>query len=280
MACPITILVKQVRCPIPSCDAENSKPRPYSSLDQCEALYQNQGVSYFLTPRALTSPFSPKLSAFRQSGQYHLVVLAGMLDRPTHSRWNHSILQFYIYTVSRAHSSLVFRLQGKHLHHYRTESWCQSSHGCTCSTVARQGHLGFRRLVLVSLRCASFLPRRRFPLSNGAVTAAASGANDARSGAFASFRRWARLWSRCVSSRAGPAGPIGCQCGLRFLACSFVTPRRRSTIWSRGRAGCCSARSGSKGRSLERSKWVRCLQTLLRRLATCLSLRAAARRRF
>jgi hypothetical protein len=51
-------------------------------------------VSYVLTPRALTSPLPPMLSTLRQSGQYHLVVRAGTSDKPTHSRWNHSCLQF------------------------------------------------------------------------------------------------------------------------------------------------------------------------------------------
>lgn len=46
------------------------------------------------TPLALTSPFSPMLSKTRHSGQYHLVVRAGTSDKPTHSRWNHSCLQF------------------------------------------------------------------------------------------------------------------------------------------------------------------------------------------
>lgn len=50
--------------------------------------------SQALTPLALTSPFSPIFSSFLQSGQYHFVVRAGMSASPTHSRWNHSCLQF------------------------------------------------------------------------------------------------------------------------------------------------------------------------------------------
>lgn len=50
--------------------------------------------SYALTPLALTSPFSPILRSLRQSGQYHFVVRAGMSKSSTHSRWNHSCLQF------------------------------------------------------------------------------------------------------------------------------------------------------------------------------------------
>jgi len=45
------------------------------------------------TPREVTSPFPPMLSATRQSGQYHFVVRAGIALSPTHSRWNHSCLQ-------------------------------------------------------------------------------------------------------------------------------------------------------------------------------------------
>lgn len=52
-------------------------------------------LNYIFTPRALTSPFSPMLSSTRQSGQYHLVVRAGTAASPTHSRWNHSCLQFW-----------------------------------------------------------------------------------------------------------------------------------------------------------------------------------------
>lgn len=51
--------------------------------------------SYALTPRALTSPFSPMLSSTRHSGQYHFVVRAGVSSRPTHSKWNHSLLQLW-----------------------------------------------------------------------------------------------------------------------------------------------------------------------------------------
>ena len=43
-------------------------------------------VCYARTPRELTSPRSPMLSKMRQSGQYHLVVRAGISWRPTHSR--------------------------------------------------------------------------------------------------------------------------------------------------------------------------------------------------
>jgi hypothetical protein len=122
-------------------------------LDLCKELYQDQGVSYVLTPRALTSPFSPRLSALRQSGQYHLVVLAGMLESPTHSRWNHSILQFYRDCQSlELKVGFVGTLRGKHLHHYRTESWCRNSHGCKCSTAVHQDQSGsLRRLLPPSL---------------------------------------------------------------------------------------------------------------------------------
>lgn len=83
-------------------------------------------VNYFFTPRALTSPFSPRPSALRQSGQYHLVVLAGMLDRPTHSRWNHSNLQFCVPLVLMYRIMHDFRA-GENSHpHYRTESLSRS----------------------------------------------------------------------------------------------------------------------------------------------------------
>ncbi len=52
-------------------------------------------AAYIFTPRALTSPFSPIFRSTRQSGQYHLVVRAGTAVMPTHSKWNHSCLQFW-----------------------------------------------------------------------------------------------------------------------------------------------------------------------------------------
>lgn len=63
---------------------------------QANARYLIFQPIHIRTPLALTSPFSPMLSKTRHSRQYHFVVRAGTSARPTHSRWNHSCLQFWI----------------------------------------------------------------------------------------------------------------------------------------------------------------------------------------
>lgn len=81
-------LIQNSTCRYPS-KQHNTKPSFIESR-----LIPDFDPDQALTPLALTSPFSPIFSAMRQSGQYHLVVRAGMSSNPTHSRWNHSDLQF------------------------------------------------------------------------------------------------------------------------------------------------------------------------------------------
>ena len=71
---------------------KNKKDIKEHKIKQSKHQKANSTPHQALTPLALTSPLSPIFSSFLQSGQYHLVVRAGMSASPTHSRWNHSCL--------------------------------------------------------------------------------------------------------------------------------------------------------------------------------------------
>lgn len=69
-----------------------AQPRTRSAMTNLAS----SSLLYSFTPRLVTSPRPPIFSRTRQSGQYHLVVRAGISVSPTHSRWNHSCLQFCV----------------------------------------------------------------------------------------------------------------------------------------------------------------------------------------
>lgn len=69
-------------------------------------------------------------------------------------------------------------------------------------------HHLLRHLTLVSLSCASLPLGCRFPLANGAVTAAASRTDNTGGGAFGTFSRLLNFGNRCVARRTGTARSI------------------------------------------------------------------------
>lgn len=75
-----------------------------------------------------------------------------------------------------------------------------------------------RHLAFVFFGRTSLLLRRRFPLANGAVTAAASRTHNAGGWALSSFARLLELRDWRVASRAGTPRSINGQRRLRFLA--------------------------------------------------------------